>query len=69
MKGTNRWKDTLEEIRYEGKSYLGTYLENDSTSIKELKEQQAKIMDRLHKIWPKHIFTQKIVVFPQIFIP
>ena len=69
IKTTSKWKEEFEEVPFEGKRYLGIFLNQEASSVKEIKMIEEKLQARLLKLWPKHPVKPKLIIFPQIFIP
>lgn len=59
----------LQVVHYQGKDYLGLYLDAKKASLQELNALQKSIQVQLHMYCPKletdHI---EICIFPQVFL-
>ncbi len=66
------WKSQengLQIVRYEGKEYVGKYLDSLSLTIEEIKDRELKIRKQLiHHCPGVNQFPLKFFVFPQTFV-
>lgn len=67
MLATNN--ETIQEIHYQNKEYLGLYLAFTQTTLEELKKNQDQIRTQL-KIFCPNLETENvsICIFPQVFV-
>lgn len=55
--------DTLQTIPYQGKEYVGRYLETSSPTMEDVEALAAEITETLPALHQKNL-----VVFPQLFL-
>lgn len=59
----------LQEVHFQGKDYLGYYLEDDLIQIKDLQEIKTAIQLFLKRFCPEYQAVDlKVYVIPQIFV-
>lgn len=60
---------TLQLIPFEGKEYIGLYLNSTMPTLQELRKEHHHFMERLQKHLPDlRTDTLAVVVFPQAFL-
>lgn len=61
--------DSLKLIPFQGKEYLGFYLENSFPTVHELRTLKSQLTALLETHFPElRIRNSQIVIFPQVFV-
>lgn len=61
--------DGLQFIPFEGKEYVGTYLDATLPTLQQLRTQRTHLIESLQKFLPDlRTDTLPVVVFPQVFL-
>jgi len=59
----------MTSIPYEGKEYLGHYLESDHPTVQEIRNQCDQFLLKLQEHCPEYrVDNLPVVVFPQLFV-
>jgi len=61
--------DSLKELRYHEKDYIGTLLSSSEISLKDIQSEEKRILEQLESYCPELDVSEiPMVVFPQIFL-
>ncbi len=72
----SRWKESsvsqttfLKKVDYQNKNYIGSYLEFENTTMKNLQKHAKQIKDELQQYCKEiDLTSHKIQIFSQVFI-